>query len=116
MRGWSETLEIGAVHTDALEVVIPPRNLDHWPARVLTVENAAGGAALVDLKIEHGPTEEGPWFAEDLSGSTLPTLAAGANGVWRGTRYDRCVRVRAQAAVAEGKSCTLTLHLDALPV
>jgi hypothetical protein len=79
--------------------------------KTVTFSNAAGGAALADCKIEVGPTATGPWLAEDLTGTGLPTLAAGAAGAYRMTKADRWLRVQAKAA---GANCNLTVYLDAV--
>lgn len=112
MDAWREEILKEDVSTSALEVILPPRDLGMRPARVLTVSNAAAGAALVDAEIEVAPRDTGPWFAEDITSSGIPTLAAGASAVYRMTRYDRFVRFRAQAA---GANCDLTVWLDAEP-
>ena len=112
MGPYRESVTVEDVATGSLQVIIDPRDLGERPNVVLSFANAAGGAALADAEIEFGPSESGPWFAEDLSGTAIPTLAAGSDAVYRVTRYDRFARVRAQAA---GADCDLTVYLDAEP-
>ncbi len=111
MPVYHESVTTEGVSDSGLQVVLPPRDLGTLPKRTITLENAAGGAALADCKIEVGPTENGPWLEEDLTGTGLPTLAAGAAGAYRMDKADRWVRVRAQAA---GAGCDLTVYVDAL--
>jgi hypothetical protein len=111
MPTYHESVTKSDVSTAAPEVILPPRDLGEHPLRTVTLSNAAGGAALADCAIELAPTANGPWLAEDLSGTGLPTLAAGAAEAYRMTKVDRWLRVRAQAADA---NCELTVYLDAL--
>ena len=112
MDAWREEIVKEDVGTSELEVILPPRDLGMRPARVVSFSNEAGGAALADAAIEVAPTDTGPWFAETLTETGIPTLAAGATAVYRMTRYDRFLRVCAQAA---GAGCNLTVWLDAEP-
>jgi hypothetical protein len=115
MGPWREQIAAEAVGTDALEVVIAPRDLDGRPHRVITVEVAAGEdqCGLADATVETGPTAAGPWFAESIGSSGIPTLGDGDSGVYQFTGYGRFLRVQAKAAVSEGKHCDLTVWLDA---
>jgi hypothetical protein len=79
--------------------------------KTITLSHTAGGAARADCAIEVGPTANGPWLAEDLSSTGLPTLAAGASEAYRMTKVDRWLRVQAKAA---GAGCNLTVYLDAV--
>jgi len=114
MPVYHEAITKQAVSKSAAEVILPPRDLDTRPRRVLTFSNAGGSGklALADAKVQHGPTASGPWIDEDLSGSGIPTLAAGSNAVYRMDRADRWVRVLAQGGAGEGQS-DLTVYLDA---
>ena len=111
MPTYHESVTKNEVSQDALEVVLPPRDLGEYPMKTVTLENAPGGVALADCSIEVGPTADGPWLAEDLSGSGLPTLAAGGAGAYRMSKVDRWLRVLAKAA---GAGCNLSVHLDAV--
>ena len=111
MPTYHESITKNGVSQAALEVILPPRDLGEYPMKVITLANAAGGAALADCKIEVGPTNSGPWFAEDLTGTGLPTLVAGAAGTYRMTKVDRWLRVQGKAA---GANCGLTVQLDAV--
>ncbi len=111
MPTYHESVTKNSVSQAALEVILPPRDLGEYPMKTITLANAAGGAALADCAIEIGPTANGPWFAEDLSGTGLPTLAAGAAAAHRMTKVDRWLRVQAKAV---GVNCNLTVHLDAV--
>jgi len=111
---YHETITKLAVAKPALEL-IAVRDLGIMPRRALTfsVAGGSGKLALVDAKLELGPTQNGPWIAEDLSGTGIPTLAAGASAVYRMDRVDRWLRVRAQGATATGQT-DLTVYLDAM--
>jgi hypothetical protein len=85
-----------------LVVIVPPRDLAVTPKKTLTFLNH-GDLPLADLKIETGP-QAGVWIAKDLSGTGLPTLAAGAKGVFRLDEADRYVQVRAQGGAGTGAS------------
>ena len=111
MPTYHESVTKAGVSQAALEVILPPRDLGEYPMKTVTLSNAAGGAALADCAIEIGPTGDGPWLAEDLSSTGLPTLAAGASEAYRMTRVDRWLRVQAMAA---GADCDLTVYLDAV--
>ena len=111
MPTYHESVTKNGVSQAALEAILPPRDLGEYPMKTVTLSNAAGGAALADCKIEVGPTANGPWLAEDLTGTGLPTLAAGAAGAYRMTKVDRWLRVQAKAA---GAGCNLTVYLDAV--
>jgi len=111
MPTYHESVTKNGVSQAALEVILPPRDLGEYPMKTVTLSNAAGGAALADAKIEVGPTASGPWFAEDLTGTGIPTLAAGASAAYRMTKVDRWLRVQAKAA---GANCNLTVYLDAV--
>jgi len=111
MPTYHESVTKAEVAQDTLEVILPPRDLGEYPMKTVTVSNAAGGAALADCRVEVGPAANGPWFAEDLSATELPTLLAGAAGTHRMTKVDRWLRVLAKAA---GAGCDLTVHLDAV--
>ena len=93
-----------------LTVIIPPRELDTRPRRVITAQ--VSGRALADLKVQLGPTQDGPWFDEDLSSAGLPTLAAEHAGVYRMDKIDRFLQIQAKAAAGE-EQCDLTVWLDA---
>jgi hypothetical protein len=103
-----------AVSKSDPEVVLPPRDLDTRPRRVLSfsVAGGSGKLALANAKVQLGPTATGPWFDEDLSGTGIPTLAAGSNAVYRMDRADHWLRVLAQGATATGQT-DLTVYLDA---
>jgi hypothetical protein len=115
MNAWREVVTAGPIGSDALEVVLDPRDLGERPHRVVTVA-VAGGASqcgLADATIETGPTAAGPWFAESLGSSGIATLGDGENGVLAFTSYSRFLRVSAKAAVEAEKHCDLTVYLDA---
>jgi len=117
MDAWREQVIVEDLDSEELQVILPPRDLGGRPARVITFDNAADGAALADVVIEFGPTAEGPWIAEEFEeGSDIPTLAAGSAAVYRVTRYDRWLQVSAKAEATEGHQCDLTVYLDAEPV
>ena len=111
MPTYHESVTKNGVSQASLEVVLPPRDLGEYPMKTITFSNAVGGAALADCKIDVGPTASGPWLAEDLTGTGLPTLAAGSAGAYRMMKVDRWLRVQAKAA---GANCDLTVHLDAV--
>ncbi len=111
MAIYAEKVTKEDVSTSALEVILPPRDLQIYPRKTLTFENAATGAALADCEVELGPTSDGPWLAEDLTGTGIPTLAAGASAAYRMEKVDRYLRVRAQAA---GANCDLSVHVNAV--
>jgi len=111
MPTYHEAVTKNNVSQAGLEDVLPPRDMGEYPMKTMTLSNAAGGAALADCKIEVGPTANGPWLAEDLSGTGIPTLGAGSTAAFRMTKVDRWLRVRAQAA---GAGCNLTVYLDAV--
>ena len=111
MPTYHESVTKTGVSQAALEVILPPRDLGEYPMKTITLSNAGGGAALADCAIEIGPTGDGPWLAEDLSATGLPTLAAGASEAYRMTEVDRWLRVQAKAA---GADCDLTVYLDAV--
>jgi hypothetical protein len=111
MPTYHESVTKNGVSQAALEVILPPRDLGEYPMKTVTFSNAAGGAALADAKVEIGPTASGPWLAEDLTGTGIPTLAAGASAAYRMTKVDRWLRVQAKAAAA---NCNLTVYLDAV--
>jgi len=112
MPVYHESITKTAVSKAALEVVLPPRELSTMPRRVLSFTNS-GALALAAAKIQVGPTANGPWFDEDLTGHALLTLAAGASCVYRMDRVDRYLQVQAQGATGEGQS-DLTICIDAL--
>ncbi len=112
MPVYHESVTKTAVSKAGLEVVLPPRELSMMPRRVLSITNS-GDLALADAEIQLGPTPDGPWFDEDLTGHALPTLAAGASCVYRMERVDRYLRVLAQGAAGAGQS-DLTIRLDAV--
>jgi hypothetical protein len=115
MSTYHEQVTATAVSKSALEVVLNPRDLDIRPRRVLTF-SAAGGSGklgLANAAIELGPTADGPWAAETLTGLGITDLAAGASAVYRMDRADRWLRVRAQGAAGAGQT-DLTVYLDAL--
>jgi hypothetical protein len=111
MPTYHESVTKNGVSQAALEVILPPRDLGEYPMKTVTFSNAAGGAALADAKVEIGPTASGPWLTEDLTGTGIPTLAAGASAAYRTTKVDRWLRVQAKAA---GANCNLTVYLDAV--
>jgi hypothetical protein len=111
MPTYHESVTKNGVSQAALEVILPPRDLGEYPMKTITLNNAAGGAALADAKIEVGPTASGPWLAEDLTGTGIPTLAPGASAAYRMTKVDRWLRVQAKAT---GAGCNLTVYLDAV--
>lgn len=111
MPTYHESVTKTGVSQAALEVILAARDLGEYPMKTVTLSNAAAGAALADCAIEIGPTADGPWIAEDLSGTGLPTLAAGASEAYRMTKVDRWLRVQAKAA---GADCDLTVYLDAV--
>lgn len=115
MDAWREVVTAEAVGSDALEVVLDPRDLGGRPHRVITVAVADGEdqCGLADATIETGPTDAGPWFAESLGSSGIATLGAGESGVLSMAFYGRFLRVSAKAAVEEGKHCDLTVYVDA---
>jgi len=115
MNAWREIVTAEAVGSDALEVVLPPRDLGGRPHRVITVDVADGESqcGLADATIETGPTAAGPWFAESLGTSGIATLGAGESGVLSMAFYGRFLRVSAQAAIEAEKHCDLTVYLDA---
>ena len=98
MPTYHENVTKTGVSQAALEVILPPRDLGEYPMKTVTLGNAAGGAALADCAIEVGPTADGPWLAEDLSGTGLPTLAAGASEAYRTTKVDRWLRVQGRGS------------------
>ena len=112
---WHEKFVIADLSTTLAEV-IPPRDLETRPHRVITFEVAAGAEqrGIADAKVQTGPTAAGPWEDEDLSGTGIPTLAAGAHKPYRFSRYDRWVRVLAKSADDADKHCDLTIYLDAV--
>jgi hypothetical protein len=114
MPKWHESLTKLAVSKEALEVVLPPRDLDEMPRRVVTVTAAAGEGKLdlADADIQLGPTDAGPWFDEDIAASGIPTLGPGDSGVYRMDRADRWLRVIAKGVDSEGQT-DLTICLDA---
>jgi hypothetical protein len=111
---YRETVTKEAVNKPALEVIMV-RDLGIMPRRALTfsVASGSGKLGLADVAIELGPTENGPWIAEDLSGTGIPTLAAGADAAYRMDRVDRWLRVRAQGVTATGQT-DVTVYLDAM--
>ncbi len=111
MPTYHEGITKSGVSQAALEVILPPRDLAGYPTKTVTLSNSAGGAALANAAIEVGPTANGPWLAADLTGTGIPTLAAGASAAYRVTQADRWLRVQAQAA---GANCMLTVYLDAV--
>ena len=111
MPTYHESVTKNGVSQAGLEVILPPRDLGEYPMKTITLSNAVGGAALADCAIEVGPTANGPWLAEDLTGTGIPTLAAGASAAYRMTKVDRWLRVQAKAA---GANCNLTVYLDAV--
>ncbi|MFB3882700.1 MAG: hypothetical protein ACE149_15645 [Armatimonadota bacterium] len=112
---WHEKFEIADLSTSLVEV-IPPRDLETRPHRVITFEVADGAEqrGLADVKVQTGPTAAEPWEDEDLSATGIPTLAAGAHKPYRFSRYDRWVRVLAQSATDADKQCNLIVYLDAV--
>jgi hypothetical protein len=78
----------------------------------LSVASGSGKLGLADAAVHVGPTENGPWIAEDI-GATIPTLAAGAAAAFRMDRVDRWVRVQAKGVDAAGQT-DLTVYLDAM--
>lgn len=117
MDAYREQITAEEVSTTELEVVLPPRDLGMRPNRVLTFEVAAGTGqcGLLDATVETGPDEDGPWEAEDLTGTGIPSLGGGDHYPYRFTRHDRFVRVRARAVTEGGKHCDLTIYVDAEP-
>ncbi len=115
MDAWREVVTAEEVSTDALEVVLAPRDLGGRPHRVLTVAVAEGASkcGLQAASLEYGPTADGPWFEQSLGSSGIATLNAGDSGVLEFTSYGRFLRFNARAAVEEGKHCDLTVYLDA---
>ena len=112
---WHEKFIVSDLSTSLAEV-IPPRDLETRPHRVITFE-VAGGAeqrGLADVSIQTAPTAAGPWEDEDLSGTGIPTLAVGAHKPYRFSRYDRWVRVLAKSADDADKHCDLTIYFDAV--
>ena len=117
MPVYHEQVTVEGVKTEVGgEVVLPPRDLGTMPLRTITVECAAGEghAGLAAASIELAPTQDGPWIAEDLSQSGIPTLDAGKAAAYRVESADRWVRVLAQGAVAEGKTTDVTVYIDAV--
>ena len=112
---WHEKLVVPDLSTSLAEV-IPPRDLETRPHRVITFEVASGAEqrGLADAKVQTAPTATGPWEDEDLSGSGILTLAAGGHKPYRFSRYDRWVRVLAKSAEDADKHCDLTIYLDAV--
>jgi len=112
---WHEKFVVSDLSTSLVEL-IPPRDLETRPHRVITFEVAAGAQqrGLADAKVQTGPTAAGAWEDEDLSGSGIPTLAAGSHKPYRFSRYDRWVRVLAKSAEDADKRCDLTVYLDAV--
>lgn len=117
MAKWTEVVTKTAVSKSALEVVLPPRDLGDMPRRVVTISVAGGTGklGLTDADIQLGPTATGPWFDEDIAASGIPTLAAGASGVYRMDRGDRWLRVMGKGIDAEGQT-DVTVYLDAIDV
>jgi len=115
MNAWREVVEVQDIGSDSLQVVLPPRDLGGRPHRVITVAVAEGEdqCGLTDADIETGPSADGPWFAEDIAASGIPTLGEDGNGVYQFTGYGRFLRILAQAAVEVDKTCDLTIYLDA---
>ena len=110
----NESVTTTAVSKDALVEVLPPRDLPSMPRRVLTF-SCAGGAGKLGLqaaKVQVGPTESGPWIDEDISATSIESLAAGSSDAYRMDRVDRFVRVLARGASGEGQT-DLTVYLDA---
>jgi hypothetical protein len=97
------------------EVVLPPRDLGTMPRRVFTFACAGGTGklGLADAKVQLGPTADGPWLDESLTGTGIPTLGAGQAAAYRMDKADRWVRVLAQGASGEGET-DLTVYLDAV--
>ena len=111
---WLEQKVIKLNLGTSMAVVFGPQDLKDLTKRVLVV-SAAGGTGkkgLADADLEFGPTDAGPWFAEDLASSGIPTLAAGANAMYRCERADRYARFSAQAAAGEDV-CDLTVYFAA---
>jgi len=117
MPVYHEQVTVEGVSTEVGgEVVLPPRDLGTMPLRTITVECAAGEdkAGLAAASIELAPTQGGPWIAEDLSQSDIPTLGAGEAASYRMNCADRWLRVLAQGAVAEEKTTDVTVYIDAV--
>jgi len=113
---YHESITKTAVSTsEGGEVILPPRDLGTIPRRVLTFQ-CAGGTGKLGLqaaKVQVGPTADGPWLDEDISGTGIPTLGAGNAAAYRMDKADRWLRVLAQGASGEGQT-DLTIYLDAV--
>jgi hypothetical protein len=114
MPVYHESITKTAVSKADLEVVLPPRDLGTIPKRTITFACAGGEGklGLADAKVQLGPTANGPWLDEDLTGTGIPTLNAGTAAAYRMDRADRWLRILAQGASGEGET-DLTIYLDA---
>ena len=86
------------------EVVVPPRDLSLWPTRVITayVATGANASALSSMQIEFGPTDQGPWIAEDIDEEDIYDLAPGSAAAYRVSRADRFLRISATGTPTGG--------------
>ena len=101
------TTDLGTEMAD----ILPPMDVGDFARRMVTIKNA-GDNAFADGKIETGPSDSGPWFAETPP-AELATLAAGASCRWSNVSAARYVRVQAKTG---SNTTDVQVWLDALPI